>query len=137
MHGKGTIKFFVTTADTITDYKVHFQFDRGWDEDDHDYFFADMKRFVGVVTDKPGYLYDVRRDITVSGNEKKKAVPDGDSVLTFTLTAADKAECKALADKADGTITVIYEYDPFLGRLPRVPKTENELRAENPGWTRL
>lgn len=128
-------KIFVTTADTITDYKVHFQFDRGWDEDDHDYFFADMKRFVGVVTDKPGYLYDVRRDITVSGNEKKKGVPDGDSVLTFTLTAADKAECKALADKADGTITVIYEYDPFLGRLPRVPKTENELRAENPGWT--
>lgn len=127
-------KIFVTTADSITDYKVHFRFDRGWDEDDHDYHFIDFKRFVGVVADRPGYLNDIRRDITVTGNDKKKDVPDGDSVLTFTLTAADKAECKALADKADGTITVIYEYNPFLGRLPLKPKTESELRAENPEW---
>lgn len=87
-----------------------------------------------MVADKPGYLNDIRRDITVTGNDKKKDVPDGDSVLTFTLTAADKAECKALADKADGTITVIYEYNPFLGRLPLKPKTESELLAENPEW---
>lgn len=127
-------KIFVTTADTITDYKVHFQFDRGWDEDDHDYHFIDLKRFVGVVADRPGYVNDVRRDIAVTGNEIKKVVPDGDSVLIFTLTAADKAECKALADEADGTITMIYEYDPFLGRLPRQQKTESELRAENPSW---
>lgn len=127
-------KIFVTTADAITDYKVHFQFDHGWDKDDHDYHFLDMRRFVGVVADRPGYLNDVRRDITVTGMEKKKDVPDGDSVLTFTLTAADKAECKALADEADGTITVIYEYNPFMNRLPMQPKTEDELRAENPEW---
>ncbi len=127
-------KIFVTTADAINDYKVHFKFDRGWDKDDHDYYFIDMRRFIGVVADRPGYLNDVRRDITVTGMEKKKDVPDGDSVLTFTLTAADKAECKALADKADGTITMIYEYNPFLGRLPLEPKTETELRAEHPEW---
>lgn len=127
-------KIFVTTADTITDYKVHFQFDRGWDEDDHDYHFIDLKRFVGVVADRPGYINDVRRDITVTGNEKKKEVPDGDSVLTFTLTAADKAECKALTDAADGTISMIYEYNPFLGRLPFREKSYDELLAENPSW---
>lgn len=127
-------KIFVTTADAITDYKVHFRFDRGWDKDDHDYHFLDMRRFIGVVADRPGYVNDVRRDITVTGMEKKKEIPDGDSVLTFTLTAADKAECKALADEADGTITVIYEYNPFLGRLPLEQKTEAELRAENPAW---
>lgn len=127
-------KIFVTTADAITDYKVHFQFDHGWDKDDHDYHFIDMRRFIGVVADRPGYLNDVRRDITVTGMEKKKDVPDGDSVLTFTLTAADKLECKALADEADGTITMIYEYNPFLGRLPLQPKTEDELRADNPEW---
>lgn len=127
-------KIFVTTADTITDYKVHFQFDRGWDEDDHDYYFIDLKRFVGVVADRPGYVNDIRRDITVTGNEVKKAVPDGDSVLTFTLTAADKAECKALADTADGTISMIYEYNPYLGRLPLKEKSNDELLAENPSW---
>lgn len=127
-------RIFVTTADTITDYKVHFQFDRGWDEDDHDYHFIDLKRFVGVVADRPGYVNDIRRDITVTGNEVKKAVPDGDSVLTFTLTAADKAECKALADAADGTISMIYEYNPFLGRLQLKEKSEAELLAENPSW---
>lgn len=127
-------KIFVTTADTITDYKVHFQFDRGWDKDDHDYHFIDLKRFVGVVADRPGYVNDIRRDITVTGNEVKKAVPDGDSVLTFTLTAADKAECKALADTADGTISMIYEYNPFLGRLQLKEKSYDELLAENPSW---
>lgn len=127
-------KIFVTTADTITDYKVHFKFDRGWDKDDHDYYFIDLKRFIGVVADRPGYINDVRRDIAVTGNEKREDVPDGDSVLTFTLTAADKAECKALADEADGTITVIYEYNPFLGRLPLEEKSQAELLAENPDW---
>lgn len=127
-------KIFVTTADTITDYKVHFQFDSGWDKDDSDYFFIDLRRFIGVVADRPGYINDVRRDITVSGYEKKKDEPDGDSVLSFILTAEDKAECKALADKADGTITVIYEYNPFLGRLPFQEKSQDELLAENPHW---
>lgn len=127
-------KIYVTTADTITDYKVHFQFDKGWDQDNDDYYFIDMRRFIGVVADRPGYINDVRRDITVSGNETKEDVPDGDSVLTFTLTAADKVECKALADEADGTITMIYEYNPFLGRLPLKEKTQEELLAENPSW---
>lgn len=127
-------KIFVTTADTITDYKVHFQFDKGWDKDNNDYYFIDLKRFVGVVADRPGYINDLRRDITVSGYETRKDVPDGDSVLTFTLTAADKAECKALADKADGTITMIYEYNPFLGYLKFQEKSETELLAENPSW---
>ncbi len=127
-------KIFVTTADTITDYKVHFRFDRGWDKDDHDYYFIDLKRFVGVVADRAGYVNDIRRDITVTGNEVKKAIPDGDSVLTFTLTAADKVECKALADTADGTISMIYEYNPFLGRLQLKEKSYDELLAENPSW---
>ncbi len=127
-------KIFVTAADSITDYKVHFQFDKGWDENHDDYYFIDLKRFVGVVADEPGYINDVRRDITVTGNERAEEVYDGDSVLTFTLTASDKAECKALADKADGTIKMIYEYNPFLGRLRFDPKTKEELLAENPSW---
>lgn len=106
---------YVTELDSIVDYKVYFKFDKGWEEDD--YYFSDFSRFVGIVADKPANINDIRRDIAVSGPNAPSGVLGGNTFLTFTLTAAEKAECKALTQGEGDRITVKYEYNPIFGKV--------------------
>lgn len=106
---------YVTTSDSIENYKVYFKFDRGWEGDD--YYFSTLDRFVGIVADKPNNYNDIRRDIAVSGPTAPSGVTGSNTFLTFTLTAADKAECKALTQGEGDRITVKYEYNPYFGKV--------------------
>lgn len=106
---------YVTELDSITDYKVYFKFDKGWDGDD--YYFSVLDRFVGIVADKPANINDIRRDITVNGPDAPSGVTGGNPFLTFTLTAAEKAECKTLTQGEGDKITVKYEYNPYFGKV--------------------
>lgn len=106
---------YVTELDSIVDYKVYFRFDRGWEGDD--YYFSDLSRFVGIVADKPANINDIRRDITVAGPSAPSGVSGSNTFVTFSLTAAEKAECKALTQGEGDKITVKYEYNPYFGQV--------------------
>lgn len=106
---------YVTTLDSRENYKVYFKFDRGWEGDD--YYFSLLERFVGVVADKPGNIHDIRRDIRVSGASSPSGVSGGNPCVTFSLTAEEKAECKALTQGEGDRITVKYEYNPYFGKM--------------------
>ena len=106
---------YVTTLDSIVDYKVYFKFDRGWEGDD--YYFSRLNRFVGIVADKANNINDIRRDITVNGPTEPSGITGGNPYLTFTLTADEKMECKALTQGEGDKITVKYEYNPYFGKV--------------------
>ena len=107
-----TNKVYVTTEDSITDYNVYFMFDKGWEGTD--YAFADLTRFVGIVHEDTDDSQDVRRDIAATGQGIDGY---GNSYVTFSLSASDKAECKALAASYGGVVKEVYEYNPYFGKL--------------------
>ena len=107
-----TNKIYVTTEDSINDYNVYFMFDKGWEGTE--YAFADLTRFVGIVHEDADDAQDVRRDIAVTGQNSDAS---GNCYVTFSMSASDKEECKALAASYDGVIREIYEYNPYFGKL--------------------
>ena len=107
-----TNKVYVTTADSISDYNVYFMFDKGWEGTD--YIFAALTRFVGIVHEDTDDSQDVRRDIAATGQGLDG---HGNSYVTFSLSATDKEECKALAASYDGVVKEVYEYNPYFGKL--------------------
>lgn len=118
---------YVTDADLVNEYRVYFRFDHGWEGDD--YYFNDLDRFVGFIENNTGYKYDVRYDIPVSGYTEAGQYTGGNSYLTFTLDAETKQKCKeALARAVTPTdrIKMIYEYNPFFGKLNMYPLTWDE-----------
>lgn len=107
-------KVYVTTLDTINDYNVYFMFDKGW-EDTEEYAFYDLSRFVGVVHENDvDDRLDIRRDIPITGQYSD---PAGNRYITFSLSSAEKEECKAISAGDGGIIKEIYEYNPYFGRL--------------------
>lgn len=109
---------YVTDADLVSEYRVYFRFDHGWEGED--YYFNDLDRFVGFIENNTGYKNDVRCDIPVSGYTEAGQYTGGNSYLTFTLDAATRQKCKeALARAVTPTdrIEMIYEYNPFFGKL--------------------
>lgn len=107
-----TNKIYVTTEDSINDYNVYFMFDKGWEGTD--YAFADLTRFVGIVHEDADDSQDVRRDIAATGQGSDGY---GNSYVTFSLSATDKEECKALAASYGGVVKEVYEYNPYFGKL--------------------
>lgn len=115
-----TNKIYVTTSDTITDYKVYFKFDAGWEGTQ--YYFSDLTRFVGVINDDDvDDIKDERRDIAVTQDPVLSTSSHPGTVestyLTFHLSAADKEECKNLSAAYGGVVKEVYEYNPFLDML--------------------
>ncbi len=113
---------FVTEADSMTQYKVYFMFDRGWEGTN--YYFHDAGRFVGVVHEDQNDLYDIRRDIEVLC-PKAEEYGGGTSYIVFTLSADDKRECLELSKNDNGIIKEIFEYNPLFGRLIKQPIIES------------
>lgn len=107
-----TNKIYVTTEDSINDYNVYFMFDKGWEGTD--YTFADLTRFVGVVHEDADVRLDVRKDIPITGEYTDSA---GNHFITFSLSNAEKEECKTITSSQGGVIKEIYEYNPFFGKL--------------------
>ena len=104
-----TNQIYVTTSDSIDNYKVYYMFDKGWEEGTALYF-SDLSRFVGVVHDDGNDYNDVRCDITVSeqGND---GLAD---YIMFSLPADKKQECLNKSAGDSGIIREIYEYNPLF-----------------------
>lgn len=121
-----TNKVYVTRADSITDYRVYFMFDKGWEGTD--YRFTDLNRFVGVVHEDEDDRLDIRRDIT----PVEQASVDGNYYITFSISDADKEECMAVASGDGGIIKEIYEYNPYFGKLTAYEEWDGSIRFNCP-----
>jgi len=112
---------FVTKADSIEDYKVYFSFDRGWSDEDTNYYFDNLDRFVGVIYDDPDDFNELRYDLPVSQSDKTEAV----NYLVFKLNSTTKNNAYNAARDHNGIIREIFEYNPYLGYLWRDPNNND------------
>lgn len=106
-----TNKVYVTTSDSIDDYKVYFMFDKGWEGTE--YSFSHLDRFVGVVYDDANDMLDIRKDIPILRQDSDS---DGRYII-FSLPYTEKEACKAITESYGGIIKEIYEYNPYFGRI--------------------
>lgn len=113
---------FVTKADSIEDYRVYFYFDKGWSEDNSEYYFDNLDRFVGVIYDDPDDKNELRYDLPVSQSPATESV----NYLTFRLNSTTKNNAYESAKEHDGIIKEIYEYNPYLGYLWTDPDGSGE-----------